>query len=322
MPQLEKIILTMYDNPDSVDENFRLWLTSMPCSYFPTPVLQMGVKVTNEPPKGLRANLMRSYTSFNEKQFEDFSKPIIWKKLLFALSFFHGIVQERRKFGPLGFNIRYEFNDSDLETSVTILRMLLEEQSTIPWDALTYVIGQINYGGRVTDDWDRRCLMCILSRYYTSDILQDKYELDTEGQYKTPEVGKINDYKEFIQTLPTKEEPNVFGMHDNANITFQTQETNSLINVVLNLQPRDVGGGNEKTPEEKVTELAKSLIDKIPPLFDKEEEAGETTFVVNEKGIMDSLGTVLSQELERFNNLTKAMKTSLVELCKALRGEV
>ena len=48
---------------------------------------------------------------------------------------------------------------SDLECSMMTLRMFLAEQEVIPWPALEYVIGQINYGGRVTDDLDRRCLM-------------------------------------------------------------------------------------------------------------------------------------------------------------------
>jgi dynein heavy chain len=71
----------------------------------------------------------------------DCKKAEAWKKLVFGLSFFHAILQERRKFGPLGWNIRYDFNDSDLETSTTMLKIFLDEQEEIPWDAMLYVTG-------------------------------------------------------------------------------------------------------------------------------------------------------------------------------------
>mgnify|MGYP003327064593 CR=1 FL=1 len=58
--------------------------------------------------------------------FETSAKSTAYKKLLFSLVYFHSIVQERRKFGALGWNIRYEFNDSDLETSISVLRLFLD----------------------------------------------------------------------------------------------------------------------------------------------------------------------------------------------------
>lgn len=91
--------------------------------------------------------MKRSYAELNDNVFDTCKRPEQLKKLIFGLSFFHAVIQERRKFGPLGFNIRYEFNDSDLETSITMLKLFLEEQEDIPWDALTYVTGHINYGG-------------------------------------------------------------------------------------------------------------------------------------------------------------------------------
>jgi dynein heavy chain, axonemal len=219
MPSLETIVQVLQE--ENVHQDFRLFLTSMPADYFPVSVLQNGVKLTTEPPRGLRANLMKSFQEMSPESFENAKKPREWQKLVFGLCFFHAIIQERRKFGPLGWNIRYEFNDSDLETSVTNLAMFLEEQEDIPWDALLYVTGHINYGGRVTDDWDRVCLISILKKYYTQDILEDGYLLSSSGTYFVPEVGTLQSFKSYISELPLIDSPEVFGLHENANITYQ-----------------------------------------------------------------------------------------------------
>ena len=96
----------------------------------------------------------------DEKYFDSSLFEKSFKKLLYSLTFFHALVQERRKYGSLGFNVRYEFNDSDLEMSINTLKLFLSDyREEINWDAIWFMIGQINYGGRVTDDLDRICLM-------------------------------------------------------------------------------------------------------------------------------------------------------------------
>jgi dynein heavy chain len=63
MTELERICLELEN--EGVDQNFRLWLTSMPTKDFPISVLQNSVKMTLEPPEGLRNNLLRNYNSMS-----------------------------------------------------------------------------------------------------------------------------------------------------------------------------------------------------------------------------------------------------------------
>ena len=179
------------ENRESNHKDFRLFLTSSPAPYFPVAVLQNGVKMTNEPPKGIRANLLRSYQNLvKPEDFDTCAKSDAFKRILSALCFFHGNILERRKFGPLGWNIRYAFDESDLETSINVMRRFLDEQESIPWDALRFITGHINYGGRVTDDWDRRCIVTILSIYFNEAIM-----VQENGAYKPHSFSRSGLYE-------------------------------------------------------------------------------------------------------------------------------
>ena len=311
MPELDRIVFELQERVNQersgnvsgtpVNPDFRLFLTSAPATYFPVSVLQNGVKMTNEPPKGFRANLMRSFGNLiKEDDYESCVKPHEWKKLLSGLAFFHANIQERRKFGPLGWNIRYAFDESDLETSIAVLRRFLEQQDTVPWDALNYVTGHINYGGRVTDDWDRRCLMSMLSIYMVPDILKDDYKFSKSGTYFAPPSGSLADCVSYFQSLPINDDPEVFGMHENANVTFNTNESLNLMATMLSLQPRSSGGGSGKSSDDLVVDLANLYEGECPDKLDMA-DAGETTFVIQPNGLLTSLAICLTQEMVKFN---------------------
>jgi dynein heavy chain len=317
MPMLEKICEEFSE--DTLHPNFRLWLTSEPSLAFPAYVLQNGVKMTNEPPKGMRANLLGSLYQVDDQWFETCAKPMEFKKMLFGLCFFHAAVRERRKFGPLGWNIQYVFSAPDLRISMDQLRIFLDdlrEGEPIPFAALAYLAGECNYGGRVTDDKDRRCIMNILDDFYNSKILQEDYLFSPSGIYYAPHSGNLETYREYVRSLPYNEGPEVFGLHDNANITCAIAETNALLDTALSLQPRSAGGEG-KSWGETLDELARDIADRVPPQYDI-----ERALIMFPVRYEESMNTVLTQELIRFNRLIAMLATSLREVQKAIKGLV
>lgn len=117
--------------------------------------------------------------------------------------------------------------------------MFLNEYEEVQYVALRYLTGECNYGGRVTDDWDRRCLNTILSRYYNSGVLDDDdYKFDESGAYYVPKVKDHEGFVNFIKELPNDVKPGIFGLHENANIVKDHEETNELLVNILKTQVR------------------------------------------------------------------------------------
>jgi len=320
LPTLEKICEEL--TVDNTNKNFRLYLTSYPCEKFPVTILQNGIKMTNEPPNGLKANLLRSYTSdpiSDNSFFKGVKKEAeeVWEKFLFGLVFFHAIVQERRNFGPLGWNIPYEFNESDLKISVRQLHKFLNVYDEIPLKALRYLTGECNYGGRVTDDHDRRCLMSILSVYYNMDILKEGYKLSDSGIYTIPIKGTYESYIEHIKQFPIIQHPEVFGLHENANISKDISETNLLINSVLLTQARSSSSGSGASSDDLCYTCATEILEKLPENYDVKTAKNKYPVVYSE-----SMNTILIQELVRFNKLLDVIRSSLQNILKAIKGLV
>ncbi|TNN88164.1 Dynein heavy chain 3, axonemal [Liparis tanakae] len=279
MPALDRICEETI-TPENTHPSFRLWLTSYPSDKFPVSILQNGLKMTNEPPKGIRANLLRSYLSHpisDPAFFGSSKKQVIWQKFLFGLTFFHALVQERRNFGPLGWNIPYEFNESDLRISMRQIQMFL-------------------------DDWDL--------------IEKESYHLCEGDLYYVPAHGPYQTYVNYTRSLPICADPCVFGLHSNADITKDNQETNQLLEGVLLTLPRQTGGG-AKSPQEVVDELAEDILSKLPADFDLQIVLDKYPVTYEE-----SMNTVLRQEIIRFNRLTHVVRVSLVNLRKALKGQI
>lgn len=322
LSKLEQIVERMQASPETVHKSFRLWCTSMPTAAFPVPILQNGVKMTNEPPRGLRANLLRTFLDLGNDDYCIPRNPRVFKRLALATAFFNALILERRKFGAVGWNIPYDWMSSDLKAAMTQVRMYVEDSEVVPWRTLNVVVAEITYGGRVTDVWDKRAISSLLRRYFVPELLDEAFHLTDDENYPVVDGSDVSVLREYIRTLPNEDTPSVFGLHSNAAITLLQKESRSLIaSVIACSEGGGQGGGSGESGDSKVRESVAKLQDRLPRIFDVRSSHPDT-FAHDRQGAMSSLGVFLTQEITRFNVLISVIAHSLGELSRAIRGEV
>lgn len=262
MGQMENIVRNITLGVVKAHENFRLFLSSMPQKSFPISVLQNSVKVTNEPPKGIKANILRALGDMNVDYFEKHALEGKWRAIVFGICVFHAVLLERRKFGALGWNITYEFNESDRECGLKTLNFFIcrERAEKIPWEAVYYINGEITWGGRVTDYWDHRCLRTILKTFTFEQILDPSYKYCRgDPYYCDPRKATLAEYKEYVQNFPSQEDPEIFGMNENANLVFQTKEADFFIGTLLMGQPKPAAEEGQAQENEMCLEIVSKI---------------------------------------------------------------
>ena len=107
------------------------------------------MKVVTEPPNGLKLNLRSTYHRITNAVLAE-CPHTAYPPLVYVLAFFHAVVQERRKYGKIGWNIPYDFNESDFRVSMQLLGTYLTKaydlaESKVPWGSLKYLIGEVIY---------------------------------------------------------------------------------------------------------------------------------------------------------------------------------
>ncbi|NXJ22597.1 DYH17 protein, partial [Dicrurus megarhynchus] len=302
---------------------YRLFMSAEPA---PTPeshiipqgLLDNSIKITSEPPTGMRANLHGALDLFSQETLEQCSKETEFRCILFALCYFHAAVAERRRFGTQGWNRPYPFNNGDLTVSVNVLHNYLEANPKVPWDDLRYLFGEIMYGGHITDDWDRRLCRTYLTEYVQPEMLDG--EVSLAPGFMIPPRLDYEAYHQYIDDNLPGESPHLYGLHPNAEMGFLTVTSERLFRTVLELQPKesDAAGGSGTSREEQASQV-KSVLDEIlgqlPEPFNMEDmmaKAKEKT----------PYTVVALQECERMNILTHEIRRSLKELDLGLQGEL
>jgi dynein heavy chain len=303
-------------------ESYRVFISAEPSGtreshVMPQGILEASIKITNEPPTGMFANLHKSLDNFNQDTMEMCARENEFKTILFSLCYFHAVVCERRKFGPQGWNRVYPFNTGDLTISVNVLYNYLEANAKVPWEDLRYLFGEIMYGGHITDDWDRRLCRTYLEEYMHPELLDG--ELFLAIGFPAPSNSDYIGYHTYIDEVLPPESPYLYGLHPNAEIEFLTTLSETLFRTVLEMQPRDAGSGSGggASREEKIKSILDDIMEKLPEEFNMVEIMQKVPLEERTPYVV-----VAFQECERMNGLTNEIRRSLKELDLGLKGEL
>ncbi|XP_068218270.1 dynein axonemal heavy chain 5-like [Palaemon carinicauda] len=303
----------------NINKGFRLWITTEVHPLFPIGLLQISVKFTNEPPQGIRASLKRTYAEISQDLL-DYSNAHQWPRLLYATAFLHTVVLERRKYGSLGWNIPYEFNQADFQASVQFIQNHLDDmdpKKAISWVTVCYMLGEIQYGGRVTEDFDKRLLLTFLHVWFNERLLTSDFRF-FQG-YGLPMCKSQGDYLEFVNLLPPTDSPEVFGLHSNADITYQINTAKGILDTILSMQPKEGGGqrGGE-TREAVVSRQAHDMLMKLPQEYNQHEIRES----LNRMGAILPMNIFLRQELDRMLKVLKTVRHTLQDMNLAIEGTI
>ena len=326
MNEMESILNKLKGN---MDPNFRLFITALPHPEFPLGLLQMCSKVTNDPPAGLRAGLLRSYTPgvmVDQDRLERVDTAQ-WRQLLFALCFLHSVVQERRKFGPLGWCIPYEYNNGDLQSCMLFLEKHLYN-GEISWGTFQYMVSDVQYGGKITDSLDVRLFRTYTKEWLTERTCEDGYTYNPSSpilsaqnnfEYTVPKFPEHADFRKYIEQFPENDSPEIFGLHPNADLTYCVKEATSLFKTLGETQPKGGGGDGGVSREDVVYEKASELLKRLPEDYEEDDYKAKIRKL---GGMTIPMNIFLFQEIQRFQNVISKVRSTLTQLQLAIKGEV
>lgn len=179
------------------------------------------------------------------------------------------------------------------------------------------MIGECQYGGRVTDDFDKRLLNTFTLKWFGEHMFTNAFFF-SDKNYPLPKFNKMDDLMNFINSLPPNDKPEAFGLHANADITYQTNTAKTVLDTIMNIQPKESSGGAGETREAVVYRIAQDMLDKLPPDYIPHEVKARLV----KMDPFTSMNIFLRQEIDRMQKVISTVRRTLVDLKLAIDGTI
>lgn len=179
------------------------------------------------------------------------------------------------------------------------------------------MIGECQYGGRVTDDFDKRLLNTFTTRWFGEHMFSQQFYF-SDKNYILPKFARMEDLLNFINQLPQNDKPEAFGLHGNADITYQTNTAKTVLDTILNIQPKESSGGAGETRESVVYRIAQDMLDKLPPDYIPHEVKARLI----KMDALTSMNIFLRQEIDRMQKVISIVRRTLIDLKLAIDGTI
>lgn len=152
----------------------------------------------------------------------------------------------------------------------------------------------------------------------------------TEFVYMVPDVLEHARFIEYINRMPGKDSPPIFGLHSNADLTFRKNESLAMIATLTETMPKDDGGGSGKSFEQEVQEkVEKEMLPTIPADMVWIEVQERLRVLKGPRGLGEPgkyqtipLNIFLSQELQRMQGMLTIVKNTLNDIVQAIQGNI
>ena len=191
------------------------------------------------------------------------------------------------------------------------------------------MVAEVQYGGRITDDMDRRLFSAYTEAWLSTSTLSPNFNFNPDHPiskmaesftYNIPNYLEMDDYMSYIQRFPDVDPPEVIGLHPNADLTFRFKEVHQLLDTILETQPKQSGASTGgKTREEVVFAKCHDLMEGMPIDYVEDEYEDRLSWL---GGYEIPLNIFLLQEVQRLQYAIDKVRRTLEIVMQAIRGEV